>query len=177
MEQALKEKNLKIAKESILAGFLASDSTIASSALSQSSLVLPGFTDVVKTIDYVEVRGANVTVRTKEQGPQTLEVVGKDKTKETIVLADVGEYSYTPSIVFEGGKTVSLSLLQLSPNTEIGGNIAQKMTGKQFADLVGKKLTCTHFGNDDSQSAIARIRGGQTENRVPKMYKFDVATV
>lgn len=157
----------KARKDAALA-FLGSDANYTSSGFS-GRLINPGYSGKVSAIELIPLEGANITVRSKEQGPQ---MIGG------VVVADEGEVSVVLSLVFEDGRSVALATLTNHPDTTIDGNAANKLTGKQWNDMVGKTLSCIDRIADEDRPNIRTITtNGVREVRKTAMQKYTFATV
>lgn len=153
--------------------FLESDKTIAASEFGSPSIGV-GFTGVVEDYAYGEVSGPGTSVRTKDQGPQVIQVDGKN-----IVLAEVGKHSQALFMTFEGGaRQLAMGALQQNPastftfedQTELS---CAKMTGKDWARLKGATIELVETHTDPTKP-VTRTQNGQQVNRPSRVYKFVV---
>lgn len=162
------KSKLDEARAAATAAFLTSEANYTSSGFS-GRLINPGYSGKVKGIDLIPLEGGNVTVRSKEQGPQM--IGGK-------VVADEGEVSVVLSLVFDDGRSVALATLTNHPDTTIDGAAANKLTGKQWGEMIGKTLSCIDRIADEDRPNIRTITtNGVREVRKTAMQKYTFATV
>jgi hypothetical protein len=150
----------------IVDAFLKGDKNFQSAGFG-SQLIQVGFKGILEQIALAPVAGAGTFPRSTTQGPQKI---------NGITVAEVDEPSVTLSLVFEGGRTLSLSTLTQHPDSNIDGKKCSEMVGKDWQKLIGKLLTCT-ASDPDTEKTIVRVRSdadGKTtrENANPRNYKF-----
>jgi hypothetical protein len=155
----------------VVEDFLKSDKNFQSAGFG-SQLILQGFKGKLIEIALTPVAGANTTERRANQGPQKI---------NGITVAEVGEASVTLSLVFEGGKTISLSTLTQHKDSKIAGQKCADMVGADWNKLVGKTLTCD-ASDTDPDTTITRVRADVNdpdktvrENVNARKYAFSVA--
>ena len=154
-------------QKKIVDDFLKSDKNFQSAGFG-SQLIQVGFSGKLIGIGLTPVAGTGTTLRSAQQ---------KDQIINGVTVAKEGEQSVTLAMVFEGGRTLSISTLTQHADSTIDGKKCVEMTGKDWNKLVAKTLTCT--GSDpDVDKTIVRVRanpdGGQPirENANPRHYKF-----
>lgn len=167
------EKTKKELADAAVAAFLSSDDNFQGYGFG-SQAINAGFIGKVEKFEMTPVQGPGISTR---RDPQTLNL-----KSGAVVVADKGDYSMAPSIVFEGGaRQITLNTLTAHPDSfiTIGDEDVKfvKMTGKQWAGLTGKTIECLSADNDEDRK-VPRIKrysdSNETELRPLRKYVFAV---
>jgi hypothetical protein len=143
-----------------------------------SGAMIAGYEGEVKTIDWMEVGGANVP---KLAADQIVDIAG-----EPVVIAKAGEKPWAVTIQFVDGRTMTLGLLlQGQEKSTIlfkGQTDATKVIDLKLEDvankLIGKRFKCLSFFRNEANEIIRYNAAGEIISKRPaNCYTFAETTV
>lgn len=164
----------KKANEEAIAAFLGSTDNFQGFGFG-SQAINAGFVGKVEKFEMTAVEGPGISVR---RDPQQLNLKGGSK-----IIAEKGDASRAPSIVFEGGaRQITLNTLVAHPQsfiTLLDGTVHNfvKMPGTAWKALIGTTIECVTAEADENLK-VPRIKrysdSNETELRPVRKYEFKV---